>query len=502
MSGAPGLLLVGVMDRLTLSHIDEELGLSEVAELCFLCLDVVNRKRLEGIKDAKGLFLRLEEKGLLENNVFLSQLLNTIRRADLLGLLETDSRRTEETDANPILSDYRVMLYKIYEDLTKENFGKMKFLLTDKLSKIRIETCETALDVFAEMEKAGLLSNTNLNELNTVLKELDQQLALTVQRYQDGVNQQRQTGSPPHVSMDAQRVNNSPPSTQAMLSISETQSIDEGGRVYSDAEANRESSYRCDEGDYYTLTHKPRGMCMIINNDDFSGTDLKNRAGTQVDAKALQSLFTRLGFVVEIHNDLTADAMRREVKNLGKRNFLNEDALVVCILSHGEKGLVFGTDAKDVSLQELTRPFKSGQAPTLAGKPKLFFIQACQGSGYQRGSMPCPPRPREEEGDRQIRLEEDAGRVIGETVPWDADFLLGMATVPEYKSFRNTSTGSIYIQELCRQLHKSAESSENDDILTVLTRVNREVSKGEFLTHKQMPEPKYTLTKKLVLKYV
>ena len=130
---------------------------------------------------------------------------------------------------------------------------------------------------------------------------------------------------------------------------------------------------------------------------------------------------------------------------------------MVCILSHGEKGLVFGTDAKDVSLQELTRPFKSGQAPTLAGKPKLFFIQACQGSGYQRGSMPCPPRPREEEGDRQIRLEEDAGRVIGETVPWDADFLLGMATVPEYKSFRNTSTGSIYIQELCRQLYKSAE---------------------------------------------
>eukprot|EP00064_Thunnus_orientalis_P015440 superscaffoldBa00002860_g15492 len=434
------------MDRLTLSHIDEELGLSEVAELCFLCLDVVNRKRLEGIKDAKGLFLRLEEKGLLENNVFLSQLLNTIRRADLLGLLETDSRRTEETDANPILSDY--------------------------------------------------------SELNTVLKELDQQLALTVQRYQDGVNQQRQTGSPSHVSMDAQRVNNSPPSTQAMLSISETQSIDEGGRVYSDAEANRESSYRGDEGDYYTLTHKPRGVCMIINNDDFSGTDLKNRAGTQVDSKALQSLFTRLGFVVVIHNDLTADAMRREVKNLGKRNFLNEDALVVCILSHGEKGLVFGTDAKDVSLQELTRPFKSGQAPTLAGKPKLFFIQACQGSGYQRGSMPCPPRPREEEGDRQIRLEEDAGRVIGETVPWDADFLLGMATVPEYKSFRNTSTGSIYIQELCRQLNKSAESSANDDILTVLTRVNREVSKGEFLTHKQMPEPKYTLTKKLVLKYV
>lgn len=59
------------------------------------------------IKDAKALFLRLEEKGLLEDSVFLSQLLHIIRRADLLSLLETDSRRPEETDANPILSNYR-----------------------------------------------------------------------------------------------------------------------------------------------------------------------------------------------------------------------------------------------------------------------------------------------------------------------------------------------------------------------------------------------------------
>lgn len=45
-------------------------------------------------------------------------------------------------------------------------------------------------------------------------------------------------------------------------------------------------------------------------------------------------------------------------------------------------------------------------------------------------------------------------------------------------------------------------SLEKDDILTVLTRVNREVSKRDCLTYKQMPEPKYTLTKKLVLKCV
>lgn len=126
------------------------------------------------------------------------------------------------------------------------------------------------------------------------------------------------------------------------------------------------------------------------------------------------------------------------------------------MLSHGENGCVFGTDEQQVSLQELTQPFTSGRAPTLAGKPKLFFIQACQGSGYQRGSVPCPPTLRQEGRSGESRLEEDAGPVYSETVPEGADFLLGMATVPQCKSFRNTSKGSIYIQELCFQLMKSA----------------------------------------------
>uniref|UniRef100_A0A8C4IGW0 Caspase-8 n=1 Tax=Dicentrarchus labrax TaxID=13489 RepID=A0A8C4IGW0_DICLA len=487
------------MDRLTLAHIDEELESSEVDALRFLCQGLVKRKRLEGVKDAKELFVKLEERGLLENPYFLYQLLQTISRADLLSLLETDSRRPEETDANLILSDYRVMLYQIHEDMTKENLDKMKFLLSSKLGKRQIETCNTALDVFVEMEKAGLLSETKLDELHKILLQLDQQQALTVQRYIQRGTQQPQTTLPSHVSMDYQVLCFLPPQpTQPVLSISETQL-----NVCSDAEPNPGPSPVFDQNDYYILSHNPRGMCVIFNNEDFPGTSLNYRGGSQRDEKTLHQVFEKLGFTVVVHNNLTAESMRRELEKLGKKNFLDDDALVVCMLSHGNKGSVYGTDAQQVFLQDVTKPFTSGQAPTLAGKPKLFFIQACQGSLYQRGYVPCPPRPRQEEEDRESRLEEDAGPVHGETVPHDADFLLGMATVPECKSFRNTSTGSIYIQQLCQELLRSAESSErDDDILTVLTRVNREVSKGEYLNYKQMPEPKYTLTKKLVLKFV
>ncbi|KAJ4918641.1 hypothetical protein JOQ06_005116 [Pogonophryne albipinna] len=467
------------MDRLMLSHIDEQLESSEVAALCFLCRDVVNIRRLEGIADAKRLFVRLEEQGLLEDYSFLCQLLQTIRRADLLNRLETDSRRPEETDASPVLSEYRVALYKIYADMTEENFETLKFLLSDKLGRRQTEACKTALDVFAEMEKTGFLSNANLRDLHEILQRIDQQLAAIIQRYVEGVTQPLPRRLSSHLSMDNQGVQPTTQPTQPVdVSISETQPSYEEASVCTDAEPKTSSSLP-DQTDYYALTHVPRGLCVVINNEDFTGMSKRN--GTQVDVGALRTVFTALGFTVLVHDNLTAGDMKLELHKLCMRNFLEEDALVICVLSHGEKECVFGTDGKPVFLRELSQPFSSRAAPTLAGKPKLLFIQACQGSGYQRGSMPCPPK----------------------TVPWGADFLLGMATVPECKSFRNTTTGSIYIQELCKQLKKSASSSkDNDDILTVLTRVNREVSKGEYLTYKQMPEPKYTLTKKLVLKCV
>lgn len=43
---------------------------------------------------------------------------------------------------------------------------------------------------------------------------------------------------------------------------------------------------------------------------------------------ALNETFTSLGFKVEIHNNLTAAAMKILVTEMGKRDFQNDDALV------------------------------------------------------------------------------------------------------------------------------------------------------------------------------
>ncbi|MGH0127032.1 UNVERIFIED_CONTAM: hypothetical protein FKN15_030419 [Acipenser sinensis] len=90
---------------------------------------------------------------------------------------------------------------------------------------------------------------------------------------------------------------------------------------------------------------------------------------------------------------------------------------------------------------------------------------------------------------------EVAKRVQMDTIPNDSDFLLGMATMEDYLSNRSVSKGSFYMQALCRNLELYCP--RNEDILSILTTVNRELSRENFMNNKQMPEPRYTLTKKL-----
>ena len=53
---------------------------------------------------------------------------------------------------------------------------------------------------------------------------------------------------------------------------------------------------------------------------------------------------------------------------------LQSDCFVCTILTHGEEGVVYGTDDK-VEVKVLLEPFKGNNCRGLVGKPKIFFIQ-------------------------------------------------------------------------------------------------------------------------------
>ncbi len=56
-------------------------------------------------------------------------------------------------------------------------------------------------------------------------------------------------------------------------------------------------------------------------------------------------------------------------------------SMVVCILSHGNKGVVYGVDSKAVAIEGLK--YKLGRCKDLKEKPKMFVILACQGDNDQ-----------------------------------------------------------------------------------------------------------------------
>ena len=59
----------------------------------------------------------------------------------------------------------------------------------------------------------------------------------------------------------------------------------------------------------------------------------------------------------------------------------DEDSMaVLCILSHGEEGKVYGCDGELVSVNDICMAMDDMRCPQMRGKPKLIVIQACQGS--------------------------------------------------------------------------------------------------------------------------
>uniref|UniRef100_A0A3B4BUX1 Caspase-8 n=3 Tax=Pygocentrus nattereri TaxID=42514 RepID=A0A3B4BUX1_PYGNA len=250
-----------------------------------------------------------------------------------------------------------------------------------------------------------------------------------------------------------------------------------------------------DEIGEYKMSSVPRGLCVIINNIVFEQQS-DNRAGSEVDEKSLIEVFSWLGFTVEVHRDKTAPQMKDLLKDLSQKDH-EGDCFVCCILSHGGGKEVYGTDGGAVPSEDIFGPFRGTSCQSLAGKPKVFFIQACRGRKYQ---LPVQVQADNLGGDdaaEEAVLETDTLEMI--TIPADGDFLVARSTVKGFYSFRSTESGSWFIQSLCKQL--TTHCPKGEDIQSILLCVNEDVSKNvSKLNRKQMPVQRVTLRKKLVFR--
>ena len=121
------------------------------------------------------------------------------------------------------------------------------------------------------------------------------------------------------------------------------------------------------------------------------------------------------------------------------------DAFVCCIMSHGDKGGVFGTNGELLLIEDITKTFNGTYCRALLDKPKVFFIQACQNKTTAQKGVQL-------ESDSFAELEDDAMPTEVTCIPVEADFLIAMSTVEDYKSFRDPINGTWFMQSLWKQL--------------------------------------------------
>merc|ERR550539_269542 len=210
------------------------------------------------------------------------------------------------------------------------------------------------------------------------------------------------------------------------------------------------------------MSHKRRGIALILNHKNFeSRLGLKIRNGTDADKENLRTTLRELEFEVHAYDDLAFKDIEKILDQLSEKiSHQDSDCLLIAALSHGEGGILYASDQAYKS-DRLWSQFVGDKCPSLAGKPKIFFIQACQGDQLESGVQ------------LKRRTEMDSNG-ISYKIPAHADFLIAYSTVPGFYSWRNTTSGSWFVQALCNVFRQ--EGCKGMDLLSCLTIVSRKVA--------------------------
>ncbi|XP_059097219.1 caspase-1-like isoform X2 [Tigriopus californicus] len=257
--------------------------------------------------------------------------------------------------------------------------------------------------------------------------------------------------------------------------------------------------------DFTTLTLKDspqydisegKRLAIVFNQERFL-YDLSDRRGTEQDCQSILQTFDKLGFDVQIYDDLKLFQIERVIQKLQAPDQPELACLVIFILTHGEDNGVLHSHDKPYRLDKsIINELLPSNCPALKSKPKLIFVQACQGKQTDPGV---------EVRVRSRHTSTDGSSSSNYRIPHHSDLLIFQAAYHGHYSFRSKS-GSWFIQALC---HALDQSSDMDNIHSILIKVKRFVSlykesnvpgHDELDRKRQIPLVQDTLIRELYLK--
>ena len=229
-----------------------------------------------------------------------------------------------------------------------------------------------------------------------------------------------------------------------------------------------------------------RGECLIINQV-FSGDKQFYREGTEKDEESLIRTWNMIGCNdnITVARDLTKKQIMAKLEHFRRKlEKTRPDFMVITILSHGYRDkrtgceFIMDINKEGLSVTSLKNKFINGYScPSMIGKPKLFFIQACRGKLFQEALSNIPRQLVMPYDFSETDGEEDEEKVLeldGEKYAHKSWFFIFHSTIKGYVSLRDPSGGTIFIQALCKVLN---ESWYVNDISTIAMEVNRTIMK-------------------------
>ncbi|XP_015182861.1 PREDICTED: caspase-8 [Polistes dominula] len=218
-----------------------------------------------------------------------------------------------------------------------------------------------------------------------------------------------------------------------------------------------------------------KGLCVIINEMYFHGSQYETRYGTNADSDKLSKTFKGFGFAVHIFENLKKNEMLSKIRNLSKLFGSDYDCIFVCILSHGYKGGIITSDEAEVSIESIENAFCCSEFTEII---KIVIIQACQGKAVGKVAV------------NENSLVTDG---LDDLVPADItarkNFCIFMSTLQGYVSMRDKLRGSWFIQEFCDILQqKERKVTFFNSVLKVMQVVQnkRGIMRDELVS--QLPE--------------
>ncbi|KAK2581875.1 hypothetical protein KPH14_002337 [Odynerus spinipes] len=217
-----------------------------------------------------------------------------------------------------------------------------------------------------------------------------------------------------------------------------------------------------------------KGLCVIINQMYFQGSQYETRFGTNADSAELCKTFKGFGFTVYVFDDLKGNDMLLNIRNIPKQFGSDYDCIFLCILSHGYKGGVIATDEEEISIESIDDAFCCSELREVI---KIVIIQACQGKTagkvLNHGNL----------------TTDGLNDPITADITAKRNFCIFMSTLQGFVSVRDKQRGSWFIQELCSILQRKEKNQRFFECITEVMQAiqnKRGIMDGESVA--QLPE--------------